>query len=298
MLSRAPLAVSIVLALAIAIQATALTGALLSEIATVSATGTAVTMRPRGGQRGLRSVTAFKAIGAAHLFGEADVLMTARTRVGREPLVLTGIIATDDPADGYAILGPSVAATRVSHAGSQALPGVLLLDVYPTRVVLLRGGQRVILMLPHGPLASRTGSAQFAGARTARAAEPIADEVDADDGARMQEFQPPPMSDAATIIRAFALRPVSRDGERGVRIMSTGLNSRTLSDLGLAPGDIITAINGMPVGSPGTPDLGKALQQGAASLVVDRNGEQTSITIDPGSAASAAQAYGQVDSDN
>jgi type II secretory pathway component PulC len=216
----------------------------------------------------------------------------------RAPLVLTGTIATENPAEGLAIIGTNATSTHVFHTGSQAAPGVLLVEVYPQRVVLLKGEARVILMLPHWPSGNQPGSVQFAGARAAPVAQSVADDGVTGEDAPAQDFKPPPISNGATIIRAFALRPVSIGGERGVRIMGTGLNSKTLSDLGLAPGDVITEINGVPVGNPNTPDLDKALQQGGASLIVDRNGEQTSVTIDPGSAAFAAQAYNQQDSDN
>lgn len=299
LIARAPLAVSIVLGLAIAAQAATLAGALLGETAAISRAGTDVTGSDRGGKREPRPLTVLSAIRAAHLFGVAEVSMTTgRTVVTRAPLVLTGIIATGNPADGYAIIGASTTSTHVFHTGSQAAPGILLLEVYPQRVVLLKGEERVVLMLPHGSLAGESGSVQFAGARTAPAVATVADYGDTGEETAATEFKPPPISNAATIIRAFALRPVSIGGERGVRIMGTGVNSKTLSALGLAPGDVILAINGVPVGGPNTPDLDKALQQGGASLMVDRNGDQTSVTIDSSSAAYAAQAYNQRDSDN
>jgi general secretion pathway protein C len=299
LLARAPLAVSIALGLAIAAQAASLTGSLLSETAAMSRASAGIAGSERGKRRGPQTLTVRNAISAAHLFGEAEVsTTTARATVSRAPLVLTGIIATKNPADGFAIIGTSATSTHVFHTGSPAAPGVLLVAVYPQRVVLLQGGERVILMLPHGPLRSQPGSVQFAGARTALASETVADDGDTGEVTAATDFKPPPISNAATIIRAFALRPVSIGDERGVRIMGTGLNSKTLSALGLAPGDVILAINGVPVGGPNTPDLDKALQQGGASLMVERNGDQTSVTIDSSSAAYAAQAYNQQDSDN
>jgi general secretion pathway protein C len=297
LIGRAPLAVSVLLGLAIAAQVATLASTLLTEAAGMSGAG--VTGSERGRQRDSQPLTVLNAIRAAHLFGEAEVTMTAgRAALSRAPLVLTGTIATEDPAVGYAIIGTSATSTHVFHTGSQAAPGILLLEVYPQRVVLLKGEERVVLVLPHGSLGGQAGSVQFAGARTALDPETVADDVDTEEETAATEFKPPPISNAATIMRAFALRPVSIGGERGVRIMGTGLNSKALSDLGLAPGDVILAINGVPVGSPNTPDLSAALKRGGASLMVDRNGEQTSVTIDSGSAAYAAQAYNQQDSDN
>lgn len=298
LLARARLVLSVLLGLAIAAQAATLAADLLSETGVMSRANAGITASERSGQGSAQSLFLPNLISAAHLFGEADVSMaTGRAAVSRAPLVLTGTIATENPSEGYAIIGTSATSTRVFHTGSQAAPGIRLVEVYPQRVVLLRGEDRVVLVLPHGSLGGQAGSVQFAGARGAPVEETVADD-DADEATPAEEFQPPPISSGATIMRAFALRPVSIGGQRGVRIMGTGLNAKTLSDLGLAPGDVITEINGVPVGGPNTPDLNKALQQGGASLMVDRNGEQTSVTIDPGSAAYAAQAYNQQDSDN
>jgi type II secretory pathway component PulC len=301
LIARAPLAVSVVLSLAIVTQAATTASDLLGESLAMSTAAGGVIGPERGRQRNAQPLTALNAISAAHLFGEAQVSRaTGRTAVSRTPLLLTGTIATENPAEGFAIIGASATSTHVFHTGSQAAPGIRLLEVYPQRVVLLEGDERVVLVLPHGALGNQPGSVQFAAAR-GPAEETVADDsdIEGEGEAPAQAFTPPPISNGATIIRAFALRPVSIGGERGVRIMATGLNSKTLAELGLAPGDVITAINGVPVGSPHTPDLNQALQQGGASLMVDRNGEQTSVTIDPGSAASAAQAYNnQQDSEN
>lgn len=297
LLARAPLVVSALLGLAILLQAATFTSALLAETAGMSRVGGGATDSGHGGQHREPSLTALNAISAAHLFGTAEVTPSGRTAVSRAPLVLTGTIATENPAEGFAIMGASATRTRVFHTGSQAAPGIRLLEVYPQRVVLLEGERRMVLMLPHGALGNQPGS-QLAAARMPQVEEAVADDSDIQGEAPARAFTPPPISNGATIIRALALRPVSIGGERGVRIMATGLNSRTLSALGLAPGDVIVAVNGMPVGNPHTPDLNEALQQGGASLMVDRNGEQTSVTIDSGSAASAAQAYNQQGSEN
>jgi general secretion pathway protein C len=299
LLARAPPAVGLTLGLAIAAQVVTLTFDLLNETGVTSRAGAGNTGFGRGEPRNSKPLAVLNTISAAHLFGEAAIAMSARrATVSRAPLVLTGTIATGDPAEGYALIGTSATRTHVFHTGSLAAPGIRLIEVYPQRVVLVKGEERMVLVLPHGSLGDQAGSVQFAGARGAPLEAMSPDEGATEAPAAPEDFKPPPISNGATIIRAFALRPVSIGGQRGVRIMNTGLNAKTLSDLGLAPGDVITAINGMPVGDPKTPDLTKAIQQGSASLLVDRNGEQTSVTIDRSSAAYAARAYNQQESDN
>ena len=289
---RAPFVAAVVLGIAVAAQAAGITLTLIGDAAIdASARATTAHSRVRDHVGAMELVAA--GIARAHLFGAAPIEASATSRiVSRAPLVLTGIIATANPKDGFAIIGSSAATARVFHAGSEAAPGVLLAEVYPQWVVVRRGGERVTLRLPQ---ASRRGE-QALAVRFERALPRAPPEVaDGGEGGALlpspSDFRPPPMSTANTLIRAFSLRPVSIAGEPGVRIMGTGINAATLSALGLAPGDVIVQINGVAVGNRNTPDLGKALSAGGVTLVVDRGGDETSVTIDASSAASAANAY-------
>jgi type II secretory pathway component PulC len=292
LIARAPLAMSIALAFAIAAQAISITAALVHETGVMSVAGSGVGGLRRRAQ-GFTSAAALNSVAAAHLFGAAEVPMSAAAAAAsRAPLVLTGIIATQDPKDGYAIIGSSAAATRLFHAGSPAAPGVILAEVYPQEVVLLKGDQRLTLRLPKAALAGGIGDS-YGGMRT-RVSPPEVAATDDDDASPQPspgDFKPPPASDGNTIIGAFSLRRVSIDGQSGARIMDTGLNSKTLAALGLAPGDVITQINGSPIGSKDAPNLEEAIKQGSATLTIDRNGESTSVTIDPTAAATAAEDY-------
>lgn len=294
-LARAPQIVTITLGIAITLQVVDIAVTLYGELATASAAGPSV-MREHSGRRASAG-KALDTLMAAHLFGEAPRAATAGSaRASRAPLMLTGIIATGDPGDGYAILGTSAARTRAVHAGSQAAPGTILAEVYPQRVVLLRGTERLTLTLPKASASAELAYAQ-PGIRGVFRSDG-APEVASGEGGIAQrpspeDFKPPPRSDASTIMSAFSMRPVSIDGQRGVRIMGTGINSATLAALGLAPGDVILQINGGTVGSKGTPNLAEALKSGTATLVVDRDGGATSVTIDANAAATAADAYRQ-----
>ena len=290
LIARAPFVATVVLVVAVAAQAAYITLALVSDVA-IGASSRSAAVHSRGSKSGALALAAAD-VDRAHLFGAAPIeAVAASSVVSRAPLVLTGIIATGDPKDGYAILGSNAAAARVFHTGSEAAPGVMLAEVYPQWVVVLRGGERMTLRLPHASDGEQAVNVRFE--RTAiTPPEEVAD--GGDDGVALpdpSDFKPPPRSDGNTLIRAFSLRPVSIGGERGVRIMGTGINSTTLSALGLAPGDVIMQINGVAVGSSSTPDLGKALSAGGVTLVVERDGGETSVTIDANSAANAANSY-------
>lgn len=298
-IARAPLITSLALGIAIAAQAADITLGLLGGFAAVSTAGPDRMRGGHGPERRASALAALNTLTAAHLFGAAATQAAARSAgVSRAPLVLTGIIATGDPTDGFAILGTSAESTHVFHAGSQAAPGTIVAEVYPQRVILLRDGERLVLTLPKA-VSAPGFDGSGAGIRIAMRFAPGAEVASAAEEDTVQEpapgsFRPPPLSDAGALMRAFSMRPVSIGGQRGVRIMGTGINSKTLAALGLAPGDVILQVNGVPVGSKDTPNLAEALKSGSATLVVNRDGDATSVTIDPSSAATAAQDYRQV----
>lgn len=300
-LGRAPFIVSVVLGVGIAAQAAVIAVTLLGDFGIASGSGRDPLRTTRDGQ-GASALAALNALTRAHLFGVApNAAATRSASVSSAPLVLTGIIATGDPTDGFAILGTSAETTRLFHAGSQAAPGTVLAEVYPERVVLLRGAERLILTLPKTGAAIRL-SGELADIRGAAAA-PEPRFASAGGGSGMAEepppesLKPPRLSDASALMRAFSMRPVSLNGQRGVRIMGTGMNSATLTALGLAPGDVILQINGVAVGSRDAPDLAEALKSGSATLVVNRAGDSTSVTIDSSTAAIAAADYRQASPD-
>ncbi|MDE2262409.1 MAG: hypothetical protein KGL45_07805, partial [Gammaproteobacteria bacterium] len=71
--------------------------------------------------RAQRAPVDIAAITNTHLFGVAPMAGGAGNAANAPqtsmPLVLTGVIAANDPRDGLAILGPSVAATKVYAVG-------------------------------------------------------------------------------------------------------------------------------------------------------------------------------------
>lgn len=300
LIARAPMAVSAVLGLAIVAQAAGIALSLSTEITALPGAHSAVTIDPRErARRGLQ----LQDVAAAHLFGVApQELAAANTRVvTRSPLVLTGIIATSNPSVGFAIVGSRAAGARTVYVGSLAAPGTVLAAVYPQWVVLRRGGQRLTLRLlrkdPPGHV--RTGGGGML-ARDASAPMGADDGNSGGGGGGGGEFAlpaylpRPKIPDGAAVVQAFALRPTNVDGQQGELISGTSLNHKSLAALGLSPGDVITQINGIPVGAPNTPDLLSAIQSGGATLMVVKDGQESSVTLDPGSVAEAAAFYRQV----
>lgn len=292
LVARAPTVASVVLGLAIAGQAAGIVLSLSADIAA----GTGGRARfPIDGQMNARHQAQLNNIAAAHLFGAAPQAMTVQARaVDRSPLVLTGIIATSDPHVGYAIVGTSPESTKTIYVGREAEPGTVLAEVYPQWIVLQRGSERLTLRLLRKDAAGSAGGR--VGFALARAAPQPQDDGEPD-GKTPLYLPPPPISDGAAVLRSFSLRRTMVDGQQGERIGGSSLNGKVLAALSLSPGDVIVQINGVPVGGPNTPDLMTVLQSGNATLMVVKDGQETSVTIDPNSMAGAAAIFRQTQPD-
>jgi hypothetical protein len=291
---RAPMIVSAVLGLAVALQAVTIALSLSAEASAGSGTGTA---RPAHAQTGMQRGMRLANITAGHLFGVAPPTMTVANNraASRTPLVLTGIIASPDPRDGYAILGSSATSTRTVYAGREAAPGIILAEVYPQWVVLLRGRERVTLRLPRNEV-----SAGFAFSSVLARGSPVGntDDYGESGGDGTPAYLPPaPFTDGAAVLRSFALRPTKVDGQAGELIGGSSLSQKALAALDLSPGDVILQVNGVPVGARNSPDLMRVLQSGNATLMVVKDGQETSVTIDPTAMADAAAIVRQTQPD-
>lgn len=213
----------------------------------------------------------------AHLFGiagktdpvEADPTEVATTRMN---LVLAGTIAHADPKQGYAIIGESTSNAKVYTVGKTVTGNTKLDAVYPDRVILNRGGKLEALLLPKqfkggGP--SSTGTA--ARNRTSRNSAGVGSQL------RNMAQQNP-----EAITQILRPQPVFANGQqRGYRVYP-GRNRQQFAKLGLRPGDLVTAINGMPLDDParGMEIMESMNSATEVTVTVERNGQSTQITID------------------
>jgi general secretion pathway protein C len=226
-----------------------------------------------------------QSIVGAHLFGvagdtgpvETDPSEVATTRMN---LVLAGTIAKADPKQGYAIIGESASNAKVYTVGKTITGGTKLDAVYPDRVILNRGGKLEALLLPK----------QFTGGSSA---PPMA-----------RNLPGPPPSNIGTQLRTMAQenpeaitqilrpQPVFANGQqRGYRVYP-GRNRQQFTKLGLRPGDLVTAINGMPLDDParGMEIMESMNSATEVTVTVERNGQSTQITINNAELAADAAA--------
>lgn len=216
-----------------------------------------------------------------HLFGTASETKGPASAALDAPetqlnLVLRGILASDDGVESRAIItaGGGRDAEKIYKVGSKLPGGAVVHAIFSDRVILERGGHLEALRLPKdkdgqsimrtpqrirapaGPGIAGTGAIRELRTTIARHPNRLADLVK-------------------------ALPATGRDGKQiGYRVFP-GREGALFSKLGLQPGDIVTAVNGIPLSDPG-----KSLQVlrqlkdgGNVNLTIQRNGRSQTVAL-------------------
>ena len=151
------------------------------------------------------------------------------------PLVLAGVLATEDPKEGMAIIGESAAAAKVVSVGQQVPGGAQLHSVYNDRAIIDRNGALEAVLLPRR-------SAGTVGAPPPP--PPVAAEGN---DAVLERMRRLVNDDPGVIGQVLRPQPVFAGGKmRGFRVYP-GANRQAFARIGLRAGDLVTAINGTPL---------------------------------------------------
>jgi len=219
------------------------------------------------------------AVTNAHLFGAAPVPKQDDVNAPQSsmPLVLTGIIAGNDPQSGLAILGPTAQTAKVHAVGDTVPGGARLHSVYSDRVIIDRNGQLESLVLPH----------QAGGAAPAPSAAALPTQAPVVERMRKALTEQPGL--IADLLRPQAV--MDGDKVKGFRVYP-GRNRLAFARLGLRPGDEVIAINGTPLDDQ---DRGQAIlntlsTSSEARVTVIRNNQQQDLTLNIAQVAQEAEA--------
>lgn len=209
----------------------------------------------------------------AHLFGSAEVQATtdaANAPPSSMPLVLVGLLATEDPEQGMAIIGESSQAAKVVSVGQQVPGGARLHSVYTDRAIIDRAGALESVFLPR-----RTSGSSFSPPPPPPAAAANSNEAMVERMRRLVNDDPGAISQ---IIRP---QPVLVGGKmRGFRVYP-GANRQAFARLGLRPGDLVTAVNGTPLDDRDrAQEIFATLSSASdARVSVTRNGRQQELVL-------------------
>jgi general secretion pathway protein C len=220
----------------------------------------------------------------SHLFGNAAAQPkpqgdAANAQPTSIPLVLTGVIAADNPENGLAILGENASNAKVVAVGQPVPGGAKLHSVYTDKVILDRNGTLESLLLP------RQSNGLLAGPPAAPPPLPSAENPIVD---RMRQLIANEPSAISEVIRP---QPVFAQGkQRGFRVYP-GRNRQAFTRIGLRPGDLVLAINGTPLDDPsrGQEIFNTLGTSSEAHVTVLRNGKQQDLTLQMSQIAQEAE---------
>jgi general secretion pathway protein C len=201
------------------------------------------------------------------MFGEAvGANVDANAPQTNVQLVLSGVLAVPDPKRGLAIIGPTSGAGRLFAVGSALPGGVSLYAVYPDRVLIDRGGLIESLQLPKKPLAGySTPNAATTGLSPAQRLAALAQ----GNGALLGGLVRAQAVFAGGKLTGYRIFPGSR----------ASLSSFT--QLGLRPGDLVTAVNGTVLDDPNRANeiLQTLSSSASANLTIQRNGQSQELNL-------------------
>ncbi|MFI4968150.1 MAG: type II secretion system protein GspC [Gammaproteobacteria bacterium] len=198
-----------------------------------------------------------------HLFGTSA---PANSNVSNAPdttlaLTLHGIVAGKSAKDSRALIVAN--GDEEPYAVGAALPGgAVIRTIFPDRVMLERDGRMEALRLPKAD----TGTGMDTSADSQPALQTAPAPLPQNLGQLRQEIAQNPQR-LMDVVRAM---PVQEQGKlTGYRIYPAG-NSPVFAQLGLHPGDVVTAVNGIPLTDPA---------QSMHVLASIKTSEQISITL-------------------
>ena len=277
-LARAPQVATFVLALAIAAQLAFIVVAMTSRSRQAAppagAAGAPVAQLDIGG------------LVNAHLFGNAAAPATgdaANAPPSSMPLVLAGVLATEDPKQGMAIIGESAQAAKVVAVGQQVPGGAQLHSVYSDRAIIDRAGTLESVYLPR-----RTGGPALASAPPPPVATGEGNE------AALERMRKLVSDDPGVISQVMRPQPVFAGGEmKGFRVYP-GANRQAFARMGLRPGDMVTAINGTPLTDKERAQeiFGTLASSTDARVTITRNGRQQDLVLNIAQITAEAEQLG------
>lgn len=217
----------------------------------------------------------------AHLFGNAVAQNTggdgSDAPPSSMPLVLAGLLATEDPKQGMAIIGESAASARVVAVGQQVPGGATLHSVYNDRAIIDRSGALESVQLPR---------------RSSGGAPPPPPPVAASNpNDTMERMRRLVSDDPGVIGQVMRPQPVFAGGKmRGFRVYP-GANRQAFARIGLRPGDLVTAINGTPLDDRDRAQeiFGTLNSSTDARVSVTRNGRQQELVLNMAQIVSEAE---------
>ncbi len=214
-----------------------------------------------------QSIARLSSVAQLHLFGVAQGKSTASSvniTKTRLQLVLKGVFASTNPLKAFAIISESAADKgRTFRVGERLPSGAVLHEVRPTEVILNRNGRLESLALPQKRLDNIPLASSSSSTRRSVRTMPVT--------SRLKKIRQTFIKSPQAFMESARLEPVVNKADGSTEGFTFNHNDpMVMRSLGLLPTDVITAINGISIGS----NMSAAYDQLVNSL---KNGTPLSI---------------------
>lgn len=211
---------------------------------------------------------------SAQLFGQYQAAARPSANLGSAPdtnlsLTLLGILAGRSERDSRALISSS-SGTEDSYAiGDDIASGVTLHAIFPDRVILARNGNYETLRLDKDSPSQAT-------------AAPVVQQPAADNTTQMlSQIREQVLQDPTKAGDYIRVQPANQGGSlQGYRVYP-GRNRDMFTNLGLRPGDLVTAVNGITLddGQKALQTLNELKQASNVTLTIERGGQQQTVNV-------------------
>ncbi|MGB9430304.1 MAG: type II secretion system protein GspC [Gammaproteobacteria bacterium] len=207
-----------------------------------------------------------------HLFGTVSSGSAVNAPETTLNLTLRGIVAADSDSNASLAIIASNGIEQMYTVGAQLPGGAQIQSIYPDRVMLSFNGRIQALRLPKTGNASGTGD----NAMLPVATPDVVYGSNLPANQNLNQLRNELIRHPERLLDMMRAMPVMDNGKlSGYRVFPVG-NSNAFGKLGLEPGDIVTAVNGMPLDNPAQSMqvLNSIRTSDQVSITFTRNGQQ------------------------
>lgn len=187
----------------------------------------------------------------------------------RLSLTLMGVLASESPL-ARALIAASNGEEKPFAVGAVVIPGVELKAIFADRVVLSRNGALETLRLDKS-------APSRAKAETSADAAPVS----SDTLATLSDIRSQVLADPTRAANFLRVQPANVNGQlRGYRVYP-GREREAFQQLGLRPGDLVTAVNGVELNDPqkALQLLSQLSQASLIEVTIQRAGQTQSLSL-------------------
>ena len=214
-----------------------------------------------------------------HLFGRASpgdrpTMAEIDAPDTRLRLQLRGVLAAVPSGQGIALIASESGEERHYLPGAEIPGGATLEQVHADRVVLSREGRYELLRLPREAALSEDASPAPAARSQPRAFAGGGASLPAETRAQW-------LDDPTALFEAVQVQPVMEGGVMRGFAISPRRDPRMFRELGLRPGDVVTAVNGITVEGMNDPTAIREHLAGASAITlnIERDGEPDTVVV-------------------